>query len=86
MAPLNYFLGIVVTRDLHDGFLSQQKYTIDILERANMLNYKFSCTPPDKSNSFDSYGPSLVDPTRNRSLVEALQYLTFTRPDIPYAI
>ena len=31
-------------------------------------------------------GPSVDDPTTYSSLVGALQYLTFTRPDIAYAV
>ena len=31
-------------------------------------------------------GPLLSDPTTYRSLAGALQYLTFTRPDISYAV
>jgi hypothetical protein len=31
-------------------------------------------------------GPPIFDPTQIRSLVRALQYLTFTHPDITYAI
>jgi len=31
-------------------------------------------------------GPVVADPTAYRSLAGALQYLTFTRPDIAYAV
>jgi uncharacterized membrane protein len=31
-------------------------------------------------------GVSVTDPTHYRSIVGALQYLTFTRPDIAYAV
>ncbi|XP_021771491.1 uncharacterized protein LOC110735610 [Chenopodium quinoa] len=51
LGPLNYFMGIVVTRTPSYMFLSQKKYAQEILERAG-----------------------------------ALQYLTFTRPDIVYAV
>ncbi|GJT80320.1 ribonuclease H-like domain-containing protein [Tanacetum coccineum] len=55
LGPLNYFLGISVTRDSSGLFLSQKKYALEILDRAHMAN----CS---------------------------LQYLTFTRPDISYAV
>nr|GFB75305.1 ribonuclease H-like domain-containing protein [Tanacetum cinerariifolium] len=32
--PLNYFLGVSVTRDTSGMFLSQQKYATEVLERA----------------------------------------------------
>jgi hypothetical protein len=35
---------------------------------------------------FVTSGPSVADPTQFRSLAEALQHLTFTRPDIAYAV
>lgn len=35
--PLNYFLGISITRDTYRLFLSQENYVIDILQRDNML-------------------------------------------------
>ncbi|XP_042758131.1 uncharacterized mitochondrial protein AtMg00810-like [Lactuca sativa] len=84
LGTLNYFLGIAVTRDKHGMFLSQQKYVTKILERAKMLNCKPACTPADTSAKFDGTGPP--DPTLYRSLAGALQYLTFTRPDITYAV
>jgi hypothetical protein len=38
------------------------------------------------SSSFSASSPPVADPTQFRSLVEGLQYLTFTRPDIAYAV
>ncbi|XP_026431397.1 uncharacterized protein LOC113328531 [Papaver somniferum] len=44
-------------------------------------------TPVDtNSKLIATYGPALTDPTLYRSLAGALQYLTFTRPDISYAV
>ncbi|KAI3496112.1 hypothetical protein L1887_38462 [Cichorium endivia] len=86
LGSLNYFLGIAVTRDSHGMFLSQHKYATEILERANMLNCKPARTPADTSAKFDGTGPPVSDPTLYRSLAGALQYLTFTRPDITYAV
>lgn len=83
---LNCFLGIVVTRDHHGMFLSQQKYATEILERANMSNCKPALTPADTSTKFDGTRHPVSDPTLYRSLVGALQYLTFTRPDITYLV
>ncbi|XP_071699462.1 secreted RxLR effector protein 161-like [Rutidosis leptorrhynchoides] len=38
------------------------------------------------SHKLTSHGPSVPNPTLYQSLAGALQYLTFTRPDISYAV
>lgn len=86
LGSLNFFLGIAVTRDHNGMFLSQRKYAIDILERAKMFNCKPARTPADTTGKLDASGPPVSDPTLYRSLAGALQYLTFTRPDISYAV
>lgn len=52
-----------------------------------MQNCKPSKTPVDlKSNLGAEIGPKIKDPTFYRSIAGQLQYLTFTRPDICYAV
>ncbi|XP_023733855.1 uncharacterized mitochondrial protein AtMg00810-like [Lactuca sativa] len=86
LGDLNYFLGIVVSRDRTSMFLSQQKYAMDILEKAIMLNCKPARTPADVASKLGDTGPPVSDLTLYRSLVGALQYLMFTRPNIIYAV
>ncbi|GKA17759.1 ribonuclease H-like domain-containing protein [Tanacetum coccineum] len=86
LGPLNYFLGISVTRDSSGMFLSQKKYAIEILDRAHMVNCNPSRTPIDTESKLGSDGDPVSDPTLYRSLAGSLQYLTFTRPDISYAV
>ncbi|GJZ04655.1 ribonuclease H-like domain-containing protein [Tanacetum coccineum] len=83
---LNYFLGISVTRDSLGMFLSQRKYATEILKRAYMLNYNSSRTLINTESKPGDDGDSISDPTLYRSYAGSLQYLTFTRPDISYAI
>lgn len=59
---------------------------VDILGRAGMADWKPWTTAVDTNPKFAAGGPSIQDPTDFRSLVGALQYLTFTKPDIAYAI
>ena len=87
LGPLTYFLGIAVTRTANGMFLSQQNYVVDIIERAGMTSCKPTLTPVDtlaKLGSTDTAPCS--DPSLYRALADALQYLTFTRPDISYAV
>ncbi|CAN6235024.1 unnamed protein product [Urochloa humidicola] len=87
MGPVRYFLGIDVKRTEAGFFLSQAKYTDDILERDSMANCKPVSTPADtKPKVSTDDGTPLRDPGWYRSVVGALQYLTLTRPDIAYVV
>ncbi|GJY42882.1 ribonuclease H-like domain-containing protein, partial [Tanacetum coccineum] len=86
LGPLNYFLGIFVTRDSSGLFLSQKKYAIEILEKAHMVSCNPSQTPVDTESKLGVDGDLVSDPILYQSLAGSLQYLTFTRPDISYAV
>ncbi|XP_060201836.1 uncharacterized mitochondrial protein AtMg00810-like [Lycium barbarum] len=87
LGPLSYFLGIAVTRNADGLFLSQKQYAEEILERAGMSHCSPSPTPIDtKPKLSASKDAPFDDPTKYRQLAGALQYLTFTRPDISYAV
>ena len=66
--------------------LCQHKYTLDIFTRAGMLTCKPVDTPISASKATIMLDPLFPDATRFRQLVGALQYLTFTRPDICFAV
>jgi hypothetical protein len=87
LGPLCYFLGISVTRHSYGIFLSQHKYVEEIIERAAMSSCKPVSTPVDtKAKLSGLSGNPYHDPSEYRSLAGALQYLTFTRSDIAYAV
>ncbi|GKD37166.1 ribonuclease H-like domain-containing protein [Tanacetum coccineum] len=86
LGSLNYFLGISVTRDSSGMFLSQKKYVVEILECAGMVHCNPSQTPVDTESKLDTTSDVVSNPTLYRSLAGSLQYLTFTRPDISYAV
>ncbi|GJW26124.1 ribonuclease H-like domain-containing protein [Tanacetum coccineum] len=67
-------------------FLSQKKYARQLLERAHMVNCNPSRTPIDTDSKLGPDGVPVQDPTLYRSLAGGLQYLTFTRPDLSYAV
>jgi hypothetical protein len=84
---LHYFLGITAERRPDSLFLHQHTYTLDILKRAVIPDCKPCMTPIDLQTKLagDS-GPPVEDASQFRSIAGALQYLTFTRPDIAYTM
>ncbi|XP_071740010.1 uncharacterized mitochondrial protein AtMg00810-like [Rutidosis leptorrhynchoides] len=86
LGPLNYFLGISITRNSSKMFLSQKKYATENIERANMVGCNSSRTLIDTSTKLTTASPPVKDPTLYHSLAGTLQYLTLTRPDISYAV
>ncbi|XP_019088989.1 PREDICTED: uncharacterized protein LOC109127887 [Camelina sativa] len=84
---LNYCLGIEAHRTVKGLHLCQRKYIIDLLQRYNMLYAKPVATPMASSPKLTlKSGSPLPDGTDYRSLVGSLQYLSFTRLDISYAV
>ena len=87
LGELHHFLGMQV-QGCGDGFLlSQWQYMMDILDRAGMTDCKLCSTPVDTNPKVAAAdGAPVADATGFRSLAGVLQYLTFTRPDIAYAV
>nr|GEW59629.1 hypothetical protein [Tanacetum cinerariifolium] len=56
LGPLNYFLGISVTRDSSGLFLSQKKYAVEFLDTSHMVNCNSSQTPIDTESKLGSDG------------------------------
>jgi len=86
LGELHHFLGMQVQRIGDSLLLSQRQYMIDILNRAGMADCKPVSTPVDCNPKLSADGAPVQDATDFRSLAGALQYLTFTRPDIAYAV
>ncbi|WVZ65389.1 hypothetical protein U9M48_014763 [Paspalum notatum var. saurae] len=87
LGVLHHFLGVTVEPRPFGLLLHQRQYTLDILERAGMTDCNPCSTPVDtQAKLSEDVGTPVADPTAYRSLAGALQYLTFTRPDITYAV
>ncbi|GJT98929.1 copia protein [Tanacetum coccineum] len=86
LGPQNYFLGISATRTTSGIFLSQTKYATEIFEREQILNCNPCMTPIDTEKKLGPEGSPVTDPSLYCSLAGALQYLTYTRPDLSYAV
>ena len=86
LGELHHFLGMQV--QCRDGglFLSQRQYMLDILARARMADCKLVSTPMDCNPKLSADGVPVQNATDFRILAGAFQYLTFTRPNIAYAV
>jgi hypothetical protein len=87
LGPLKYFLGLQIDYKPSGFFVHQSKYAMDVLSRQNMSTCKPCSSPFVSSSKLSSdLADFLSDPTPYRSLVGALQYLTFTRPNLSFAV
>ena len=83
LGDFHYFLEV---KRLSSGiFISQSKYILDLLKRSRMDGAK-PCSTPLGSAKWDLAGSLMTNPKEYRSIVGALQYLTWTRPDLSYAV
>ncbi|CAH9146720.1 unnamed protein product [Cuscuta epithymum] len=84
---LKYFLGIEVARSADGIFLCQRKYTLDIISETGLLGAKPTHFPIEQNHNLAiSQSDFLADPEAYRRLVGRLLYLSFTRPDLAYAV
>jgi hypothetical protein len=87
VGPLHHFLGVSVQHQADGLFLTQRQFALDILERAGMVDCKpVSMLVDTQAKVFVDSGHLVADPTYFRILVGTLQYLTFTCPDLAYAV
>ena len=87
LGPLNYFLGLEVSFSIDGYYLTQAKYTSDLISRASITDRKILDTPIEYNCRLNSHdGESLSDATLYRQLVGSLIHLTVTRLDISYAV
>nr|GEW91160.1 hypothetical protein [Tanacetum cinerariifolium] len=80
------FLSEKINLVILDLRISLKKYAAKILERESMPNCYSYKTTVDTGSKLGADGTPFSDLTLYRSLVGALQYLTFTRHDLSYAV
>jgi hypothetical protein len=87
MGELNYFLGFQVKQLKDDTFISQTKYTQDLLKRFGMKDAKPAKTPMGTDGHVDlNKGDKSVDQKAYRSMIGSLLYLCASRPDIMLSV
>ena len=87
LGPLKYFLGIEVSRSNMGIFLSQRKYTLDLLQETGMSGCQPIDTPIEEGLKLCIEPNQVpVDKGKYQRLVGKLMYLAHTRPDLAYAL
>ncbi|KAJ3704067.1 hypothetical protein LUZ61_007772 [Rhynchospora tenuis] len=87
LGQLKYFLGIEIARGPVGLYLSQRKYTLDIIAECGLLGAKPAMTPLEQNHNLGkATGDQMKDPEKYRRLVGKLIYLTITRPELCYAV
>jgi hypothetical protein len=83
MGVLTFFLGFQIKQVKEGTFISQTKYTHDILKKFDMDKAKPIKTPMCTNSHLDlDLGDTSVDQKVYRSMIGFLLYLCASRPDI----
>ncbi|KAB1200448.1 hypothetical protein CJ030_MR0G007247 [Morella rubra] len=85
LGQMRYFLGMEVARSKRGISVSQRKYILDLLTETGMLGCKPNDTPIEAGKRPEDDG-NPVDKNRYQKLVGKLIYLSYTRPDIAFAV
>ncbi|XP_020225261.1 uncharacterized protein LOC109807145 [Cajanus cajan] len=85
LGQLKYFLGMEIARTKNGIYVSQRKYTLDLLQETGMLGCKAANTPIEPEKRSEEESPP-ANKDRYQSLVGKLIYLTHTRPEIGFAV
>ncbi|GJW53212.1 hypothetical protein Tco_0097297 [Tanacetum coccineum] len=82
------FLELFVYAPYHKGiFNNQSKYALEIIKKYGMETSDSVDTPMmDRTKLDEDLQGILVDPTRYRSMICSLVYLTSSRPDLVFAV
>lgn len=84
LGKLTYFLGLEVSYGI---VVSQKKFISDLLRDLGLATFKKVVTPlPVNLKLHCSDSPLYSDPTRYRSLIGKLNFLTHTRPDLSFTV
>ncbi|GJZ75366.1 retrovirus-related pol polyprotein from transposon TNT 1-94, partial [Tanacetum coccineum] len=87
LGEVNYFLGLEISKTAQGIFISQHKYTKDLLKKGGVLNNKPYKLPMDPNLKLQAdVGTPLLDPEVYRRSIGQLIYLTVTRPYICYTV
>ncbi|XP_050125649.1 uncharacterized mitochondrial protein AtMg00810-like [Malus sylvestris] len=84
---LHYFLGLQIQYTSDGLFVSQSKYTKELIDKVDLQDCKPCATPClPYHRLLKNDGRHYHSPDQYRNIVGALQYLTFTRPGIAFSV
>ena len=89
LGHLSYFLGLEITYSTYGLYITQAKYTSELLSQAGLTDSKTVDTQAELNAHLTPTGGGggpLFNPSLYRRLVGILIYLIVTRPDISYAV
>ena len=87
LGPLKYLLGIKVSRSKKGIFLSQRKYTLDLLQETSISACQLADTPVEEGLKLCVHSNQIpVEKRKYQRLVGKLMYLAHTRPNPAYAL
>ncbi|KAK6140952.1 hypothetical protein DH2020_025306 [Rehmannia glutinosa] len=87
MGELNFFLGLQIKQCQEGIYISQSKYTKELLKKSGIEEGRTVSTPMATNVKIDKdeKGKS-VDESKYRDMIGSLLYLTASRPDILHAV
>jgi hypothetical protein len=87
LGALKYFLGLEVARSTKGIYVSQRKYSLEILQESGLLASKPVSFPMEQNLKLSRDVSSLLpNPTSCRRLIGRLLDLTITRPNLAYSV
>ncbi|XP_047326410.1 uncharacterized mitochondrial protein AtMg00810-like [Impatiens glandulifera] len=87
MGEMSFFLGLQVRQIDTGTFISQPKYTAELLKKFGMYTCAEEATPMSESVKLDKdEDGQAVDITAYRGIIGSLLYLTASRPDILFDV
>jgi hypothetical protein len=87
MGELKFFLGFQIKQLKDETFISQTKYTHDMLKKIDMVNAKPINTPMPTNGHLDlNEKGKAIDTKVYCSMIGSLLYLCASRPDIMLSV
>ncbi|GJT61999.1 retrovirus-related pol polyprotein from transposon TNT 1-94 [Tanacetum coccineum] len=87
IGQMSFFLGLQISQSPRGIFINQSKYASEIVKKYGMLTSDSVDTPiVEKSKLDEDLQGKTVDATLYHGMISSLMYLTYSRPDLIYAV